>query len=236
MSAPSITPVATLEVRCVERDWAWADDHSRDIDAFWQAARASQPALFDGPVYMFADLRIDGDTCRAVCFETRFSRLFYAKCKGFPDPHAINAFAMGALRAGDGAFLLGVMGPHTANAGQIYFPSGTPDPSDRQDSTLDLLGSITRELTEETGLEEGDYRIDGGWIVVRDGGLVSFLRPLSLPGPAEAARSRMLARMRGLAEQELSDIAIARGPGDIDERRMPPFIQAFLRWAFAQSG
>jgi hypothetical protein len=46
----------------------------------------------------------------------------------------------------------------------------------------------------------------------------------------------MLARMSRLPEQELADIYIARGPGDIDERRMPPFIQAYLRWAFAEPG
>ena len=126
MTAPSITPVTRLEVRCVERDWAWADEHRRVIDAFWEAAKDRQPALFDGAVYMFADLRIEGDACRAVCFETRFSRLLYAKRMGFPDPSVVNAFAMGALRAEDGAFVLGVMGPETANAGQIYFPSGSP--------------------------------------------------------------------------------------------------------------
>jgi hypothetical protein len=236
VTAPSITPVARLEVRCVERDWLWADDHRDAIDAFWGAAKERQPALFDGAVYMFADLRIEGDACRAVCFETRFSRLLYAKRAGFPDPSVINAFAMGALRAGDGAFLLGVMGPHTANAGQIYFPSGSPDPTDRRGCVLDLAGSIGRELAEETGLSEGEYRLGGGWIVVRDGGLVAFLRPVSLSEAADEVRSRMLVRMERLPEQELADIYIARGPGDIDERRMPPFIQAYLRWAFSQPG
>jgi 8-oxo-dGTP pyrophosphatase MutT (NUDIX family) len=234
VTAPSITPVTRLEVRCVERDWAWADEHRCVIDAFWEAAKDRQPALFDGAVYMFADLRIEGDACRAVCFETRFSRLLYAKRMGFPDPSVVNAFAMGALRAEDGAFLLGVMGPDTANAGQIYFAAGTPDPSDRRDGMLDLSGSVRRELAEETGLLEGEYRLGGGWTVVRDGGLAAFLRPVSLPGAAADARARMLGRIERLPEQELADIYIARGPGDIDERRMPPFIQAYLGWAFAR--
>ena len=235
MTAPSITPVTRLEVRCVERDWAWADEHRRVIDAFWEAAKDRQPALFDGAVYMFADLRIEGDACRAVCFETRFSRLLYAKRMGFPDPSVVNAFAMGALRAEDGAFLLGVMGPETANAGQIYFPSGSPDPSDRRDGMLDLSGSISRELAEETGLADGEYRRRQGWSVVRDGGLVAFLRPVGLSGDAEEAPRADAGRASSrLPEQELADIYIARGPGDIDERRMPPFIQAYLRWAFAE--
>ena len=49
---------------------------------------------------------------------------------GFPDRAVRNCFSAGAIRASDGAFVLGVMGAQTANAGKIYFPAGTPDPSD----------------------------------------------------------------------------------------------------------
>jgi 8-oxo-dGTP pyrophosphatase MutT (NUDIX family) len=234
VSGPSITHVTALDVRCVERAWPWADANQEAVEAFWEEAKAKQPKLFDGPVFMFADLRIEGGTCRAVCFETRFSRLLYAKTLGFPDPEVVNGFAMGALRAADGAFLLGVMGPQTANRGQIYFPAGTPDPSDLRDGTLDLMGSVVRELAEETGLKNGDYEVGQGWVSVRDGGLLAFLRPLRLSEPAAEARARMLGRMKQLKEQELSDIYVARDPGDVDERRMPAFIQAFLRWAFLQ--
>ena len=235
MSEPSLTFVTSLDVRCVDRAWPWADANEKKIGAFWEQEKAKQPKLFDGTVFMFADLRIAGGTFHAVCFETRFSRLLYAKSLGFPDPEVVNGFAMGALRAADDAFLLGVMGPQTANRDQIYFAAGTPDPSDRRDDgTLDLMGSVVRELAEETGLRKGDYEVGEGWVAVRDGGLLAFLRPLRLSQPAAEARARMLGRMKQLNEQELSDIYIARGPGDLDERRMPAFIQVFLRWAFAQ--
>jgi 8-oxo-dGTP pyrophosphatase MutT (NUDIX family) len=235
VSEPSITHVTALDVRCVERAWPWADTNEAEIEAFWEREKAKQPKLFDGPVFMFADLRIEGGTFHAVCFETRFSRLLYAKALGFPDPEVVNGFAMGALRAADGAFLLGVMGPQTANRGQIYFAAGTPDPSDRRhDGTLDLMGSVVRELAEETGLRNGDYEVGEGWVAVRDRGLLAFLRPVRLAEPAAEARARMLGRMKQLKEQELSDIYIARHPGDLDEHRMPAFIQAFLRWAFAR--
>jgi 8-oxo-dGTP pyrophosphatase MutT (NUDIX family) len=236
VSEPSITRVASLDIRCIERDWPWAEANRAEIDAFWQAATAEQPQMFDGRVFVFADIRIEDDICRAVCFETRFSRLLYARRTGFPDPDVVNGFAMGALRAADGAFLLGVMGPHTAGRGQIYFPAGTPDPSDRgEDGSLDLLGSVTREMAEETGLQPGEYELEEGWVLVRDGGRLAFLRLGRIDGHGPEIRARMLGRIKRMEEQELSDIYLAHSAGDIDEARMPRFIQAFLRWAFARA-
>jgi 8-oxo-dGTP pyrophosphatase MutT (NUDIX family) len=235
VSDPSITHLTTIDVQCVERRWPWTDANADAIDAFWKEARTEQPKLFDGPVFVFADARIEGHTFRAVCFESRFSRLLYAKRHGFPDPEVVNGFAMGAVKAADGAFLLGIMGAHTANPGQIYFPAGTPDPTDRQaDGSLDLIGSVVRELAEETGLRRSEYEFGKGWVLVRDGGLFAFMRPLTLLHPAAEARSRMLARMQAMEEEELSDIYVARTGADIDRERMPPYVQAFLTWAFAQ--
>ena len=65
---------------------------------------------------------------------------------------------MGAVRASDGAFLLGVMDAHTANAGKIYFPAGIADRSDVVGETVDLAGNVMREVAEETGLTADDLR------------------------------------------------------------------------------
>ena len=55
---------------------------------------------------------------------------------------------MAALRTRDGAFLLGEMGPHTMNAGKIYFAAGTPDRRDIFGEKVDLAASVAREMTE----------------------------------------------------------------------------------------
>ena len=65
--------------------------------------------------------------------------------------------------AADGAFLLGVMGPHTINAGRIYFPCGTPDRSDIVGGKVDLDLSVRRELKEETGLDVAEFTAEPGW-------------------------------------------------------------------------
>jgi 8-oxo-dGTP pyrophosphatase MutT (NUDIX family) len=127
------------------------------------------------------------------------------------------------------------MGNGTTNAGRVYFAAGTPDLSDlKPDGTVDLATSLTRELAEETGLEEGDYRVDDEWIIVRRWPTIGLLRMVTLPVTAEEGAAKIRANIARQHEPELQDVRIIRGPEDIDPERMPLFLQSFFGWAFAQ--
>jgi 8-oxo-dGTP pyrophosphatase MutT (NUDIX family) len=124
------------------------------------------------------------------------------------------------------------MGPHTFNAGRIYFPCGTPDPDDVVDSKVDLDLSVRRELKEETGLDIAGFQAEPGWTMVVDGPLIALITVLRSTEKATALRARILEHLAREKRPELADIRIVRGLGDI-ERAMPDFVRAFLTTRFA---
>lgn len=216
-------------------EWRWARESRGAIARHWTSRVSANPNLFNGPVLLAADVRVEGEVAHVAFFETDFASFLAAKDWGFPDPTVANGFAMAALRASDGAFLLGEMGPHTASEGRTYFPSGTPDRSDlRLDGAVDLAGSVERELAEETGLTAQDGIVHETWVIVRDGGYLAFMRPIDLHEPAAAVRSRILRFLARESVPELRDAVIVRGPEDIDESRTPSFVGAYLRDAWAR--
>lgn len=225
----AILSLAGLDARIEPHDWVFARERAADIAAHWARISAGRSAMFDGRVMLQHEAAIENGVFRARYFETDYSAFMSWRDFGFPGPVVRNGFAMAALRAADGAFLCGVMGNHTANAGKVYFAAGTPDREDaRPDGTLDLAGSVTRELEEETGLTLAEIAVEESWTAVILPGRIAFMRPVTVPMPAEAARALMLSRMATQDEPELSDIVVIRGPADADRYDMPPFMRPYL--------
>jgi hypothetical protein len=234
---PLVFRAARLEARCEPKGWAWAEGNRDAIAAHWRERSAARPKLFDGRVLLVSGYEADGEVVRATYFETDFSALIAWRDLGYPDPSIANGFAMGALQGSDGAYVCGVMGGHTANAGRIYFPAGTPDPSDlRPDGSVDLASSVLRELKEETALPPDAYTVADHWIVVRHWPAIAFLRPIAFPEPAEAIAARIRANIARQEEPELADACVVRGAADIDPERMPAFLCTFFRETFGSSG
>jgi 8-oxo-dGTP pyrophosphatase MutT (NUDIX family) len=227
--------VARVRARLVEHRWTWAEENATGIAANWERRRERTPAIFNGRVLMVAGARRAGDTVEADFFAVDYANLLAWIDMGQPDPSVANGFAMGALRTADGAFILGRMAEHTANAGRLYFPCGTPDLSDvTAEGDVDLAGSLVREIEEETGLAAAELAIEPGWTVIREAGLLAFMRLAQLSVDAETARERILAHLAADPKPELSEIRLVRSLGDLGDAAVPAVVPAFLRDAFAQ--
>lgn len=230
-----IVSLRRIEARIEPYDWVFARENGDSIAAHWAKVSDGKPAMFNGRVLLQHRAAITDGVFEARYFETDYAAFMAWRDFGLPGPSIRNGFAMGALRAADGAFLCGRMGGHTANAGMVYFAAGTPDRSDvREDGTVDLAGSVMRELGEETGLSEAEITVGEGWDAVFTPGRVAFMRPVRVALSAEEARALMLSRIETQEEQELDDIVILRSAADCDHHKMAPFMKPYLAHIFGR--
>jgi 8-oxo-dGTP pyrophosphatase MutT (NUDIX family) len=234
-----VLEVAELDLNLAPRDWAFARERAAEIEAHWQTRRAKQPSLFNGRVLLMGSheiaTRADGAlVLRGAYFETDFAAFLAWRDFGFPDDSVCNGFSMAALQGSDGAFLLGEMAAHTANAGAIYFAAGTPDRQDVFGERVDLAASVTRELEEETGISADETVYDRSWIVVHAPPRVACLKIMRLNIAAETAKARIEEFLARDPHAELARVHVARRAEDLDAARTPKFIKDFLNYAFAQ--
>ena len=232
-----IEDVDAVDMRVEAFDWPFARTEAARIAAHWAARAAERPAMYDGEVLLQHEGRMvveDGRRVwRGAAFVTRFSAFLAWRDFGAPGLAVTNIFSMAALRATDGAFLLGIMGAHTANAGRIYFPAGTPDRDDIVDGRLDLEGSALRELEEETGLGPNEVRVEPGFTLVFEGPRLACMKRMAIDGPADAIAARVAARLASEADPELAGLHIVRSAAELDAARMQPFTIAYLRARFS---
>lgn len=229
----TIVRLSRVDARVEAYDWAFARDGVEGIAAHWAKISAGKPAMFNGRVMLQHRAAIRDGVFEAGYFETDYAAFMTWRDAGHPGPVIRNGFSMAALRAADGAFLCGKMGEGTANAGKVYFAAGTPDRDDvRSDGTLDLAGSLIRELGEETGLRSDELTVADGWTAVVDAGKVAFMREVGIDLPGDEARALMLGRMQELEEEELSDIVVIRSLADTEAHDMPTFMRRYLAHIF----
>ncbi|MDB5508604.1 MAG: hydrolase [Hyphomicrobiales bacterium] len=212
--------------------WAYAEAHDEAIDEHWRLLSAGNESLFDGRVLLMHRHAVVDDVLQGACFETAFSRFLAWRDFGFPDLAVRNVFGMAALRGSDGAYIVGEMGPRTSNAGQCYFPAGTPDLDDVREGMVDLDGSVTRELLEETGLRADEVRSSSGWIVVERGPRIACLRLTILKATAAEAASAIAASLSEQIEPELSAVHVVADMEQARALRMPDFMYDFFADAF----
>jgi 8-oxo-dGTP pyrophosphatase MutT (NUDIX family) len=227
--------IERLDLRFAPRPWAFAEERRAAIDAHFAALRRDRPALWNGRVLLLHEHEIAGTTLRGKDLETDFASFIAWRDWGFPDKAMRNCFAHAALLSADGAFLLGEMGPHTANAGRVYFPGGTPDPSDVSAGRVDMDRNVRRELAEETGLAAGDLDVGPHWMAVLAEPRIALIKLMHSDAPGAVLRDRMLRHMAAEPESELCAIHLVREAGDLDAS-MPDFVRTFLLHYWGENG
>ena len=226
MTPPVIHRVTTLDLAFRPSPWPFAQTRRAEIAAHF-ALKAREKPIWNGRILLARDPVFVGERFAACYFEADFASFLAWRDWGFPDASVFNGFGMGALRASDGAFILGEMGSHTSNAGRVYFPSGTPDLDDISDGAVDIPGSVAREVEEETGLTPADYRAAADWDCVVSGAAIAMIRILDVDLPSEALRERIEANLARQRQPELSRIHLVRERRDLTAA-MPRFVTAFV--------
>ncbi|MBR0819770.1 NUDIX hydrolase [Bradyrhizobium liaoningense] len=232
MTSPVIHRATTLDLAVRPIAWPFAEERRAEIAAHFAEKQRERPKMWNGRVLLGRDAVFMDGHLAATYFETDFASFLAWRDWGFPDKAVFNGFGMGALRASDGAFIMGEMAQHTANAGRIYFPSGTPDLDDVRAGALDIPGSVIRELGEETGLTPADYLIQPDWHCVVTGPSIAMIQIINLDMPGDVARARIEANLAREADPELSAIHLVRGISDLTPA-MPRFVTAFVEQQFA---
>jgi hypothetical protein len=240
LSQPArLLEVGELDLVFEPARWAFAERQAASIAAHWTRVRKAKPSLFNGRVLLLGrraiETRPDGVlTLRGAYFETDYADYLAWEEFGFPGDPVDNCFSMAALRGADEAFLIGEMASHTFNAGQTYFPAGAPDPTDVFDGRVDLEASARRELLEETGVSAAEATVAPGWTLVFTPQRIACMKLVTLAVPAAGAKARIDAYLARDPHAEFSRMHVVRSARDIDESRVPLFVAAYLRDAFAQ--
>jgi 8-oxo-dGTP pyrophosphatase MutT (NUDIX family) len=230
----TVVRIRHLELAFAPRPWPFADTRRDEIARHFNRLKQVKPAVWNGRVLLLYDHIIEGGVFRGAYFETDYASFVAWRDWGFPDATVRHCFSLGALRASDGSFLLGVMNTHTLNAGKVYFPTGVPDPSDIVRGMVDLAGSIRREMAEETGLDADAYEAERAWYCVPTKQHIAHFKMLHARETAAQLRERIRAHLAREAQPELVDVRIVRGPADLDPM-MPVTVTTFLTHVWRQA-
>ncbi len=228
----SIYRITQVEARCCDYDWPFVAERAGEIAAHWDHLLKTKPGVWNGMILMMKVGRQDGARYVGEFFETRFAAMMAWHHLGRPEGARLG-FPVGALTCRDGAYLLGVMAGHTANAGKVYFPSGNLDPGDVQpDGRIDMRAAYLRELTEETGLSASDVACGEGWVVAERDAWVAFFQDVWLDLDADEAVRLLRGDLAAKTDHELSDILIVRNRNDVPWDRLIPSHVSFFNHVF----
>jgi len=226
-----IMPVDAIDVRLDPAQHPFAVSNAEAIAENWRQEIAANPALFNGTVVLLSELsyrdrRLVG-RCHAVNYST-----FLLWRKRRENSGAEHAYAHAVLVAGDNALVAIRMGPHTVNAGRVYFAAGSFEPIDFRDGQVDVDFNMIREVGEETGLDLSTAERGRRWHALSMPSGTVIFRRYRVAEPADEIARRIGAFVAAEADPEIEGPVVIRGAADLPDGLMP-HMKPLIEWHFA---
>lgn len=171
--------VTDVDLRVIPAPWSFAERHRDEITAHWAQARVERPCFFNGVVHMLADYEVSGaGTFRGRYLRTDFKSFLYWRDTGWRDTQVMDAFGTALIRTPAGKVLLAQQRDGNLNTGFSVVPGGFIDERDiAPDGSIDIVQSVVREISEETGLGPVQLRRGDGFLITQSGPALSIAVP-----------------------------------------------------------
>lgn len=226
-----VFPVKEIDVRLDDGPSRFEVENREAIARNWQQEVAANPTLFDGQVVLLSTLAYRDGKVTGRCHAVGYSTFLYWRRNGEASV-AEHCFAHAMLVSADNALVAVRMGPHTVNAGQVYFAAGSFEPGDFRDGQVDLHYNMAREVAEETGLDLSRAKRAAGFLGYSAANRTALFRRYDLPERADDIAERIRAFVAAETEPEITGPVIIRNARDLPDG-LPPHMRAIVDWYFA---
>jgi 8-oxo-dGTP pyrophosphatase MutT (NUDIX family) len=211
-------------IRCGAASWPFASREESAIRRHWARRSAGNPKFFNGGVYIMTAGALLQGYLEGSLAATDFAASLYWRETGYQDRTVVDCFGSAILLGSDGALIYGRQTAGNINAGMVYPPGGFIDRRDVGNSgAVDLEGSVAREVREETGLDPDALSRDAGYLVTRDGPLLSIGVIYRLTVPAEEFCAQANGRLANEALPELEALVMLGRAADTTAHAMPSY-------------
>lgn len=225
-----ILPLEDVRLIAGDGRLSFETENRADIERNWRAALTANPRLWNGPFFMFEDVRIANGALTGTGRATDFATFLFWRDNGRP-PEVTHITGTSLPVMDDGSLFAIRMAAHTANAGNIYFPAGSFDAADVSGGWFDITGNIVRELAEETGLEFREADAETVFTAVRVAGAIHVTRRNRLPFGFAEAEERLRRHQAETGDDEI-ETAVAVTPRGEALSRLKPYARALADWHF----
>ncbi len=226
-----ILPVGEISVALEDRPHPYELANRQAIDDNWESEVARQPKLFDGEMILLSEMSYRHGRIEGRCHPIRFATFLYWR-RDRRASAGFHVFANAIPVASDGALIAIRMGPHTANAGRVYFAAGSFERRDFRDGVADVELNMHREVAEETGLDLESVAREDCYFAYCSGAGLTLVRRYFLDGTAATVADRIRAFIAADPDPEADQVVVINGDADVPESA-PVHMKPLVRWHFS---